>query len=331
MSYSFYVHLDAPPTYEDALAGAADLETSEGPADELAGPWKDGHLLAVWQHGVSTRPIELAWERGAFSARILACSCAEDYAIALDVVCAVADQAGVEIESEEGVTFAPKDREEHYGRAWIEPHVRSMVTMIAAGVGSPEERDQVATMPGPTRDFHIGPRVRSELAAIDDHDALADALFAKMRAVFYPDEERYYGATIMGLRLDDGAEITVTALGPGVGYVLPPVEYLAIIDEPPFEIPFAALPELLGEDAITWIDDETPRFEAIDGAAWDDFVARARERAVDLGLHGDGPAPSSGGFAPDRARSADDGARFPLGLVIGLLLALLFAVWLILR
>ncbi|MCA9609637.1 MAG: hypothetical protein KC619_28760 [Myxococcales bacterium] len=317
MSYSFYVEAGAPPEYRDVLEALPEVETSSGPAEELEGPWEPGHVLAVWTRGWSTRPVELAWSDGTFSARILACACAEDYDLALDAVCHVADMIGAEVESEEGVRFAPDARTEHYGADWILPHVSSMVTTVIAHA---RETDGWVTMPGTTRDFHIGPRLAEEIGKGSAH-AQEEALFARMRALFYPDEERLYAANVLSVTLDDGSHFTTTALAPGVGYVFPPVDYLTILATDPFEIPFAALPEIVGEDEVVWMDEACPSIAAIDDDEWDAFEAKARAHAVDP--RGRKSLPHIGPEAP--------APTFPWALVLAVLLAIGVVIWVLTR
>lgn len=285
MSYSFHVELDAPPRYEEVLGvTAVELDTAEGLADDLPpGPWAEGHVLAVWQHETSTRPIELSWEDGAFGVRILACSCPEDYELGLELVCEVARAADAEIESEDSVRFAPDDRAEHYGPAWIEDHIRANVAVAVMQAEEAAADGGVLQLPGPTASFHFGQRV---LDAIDDADAddAHEALFTQMRSLFYFDDERYYRANAMVAKFEDGREIILTALAPGVAYVFPPVEYLAVLAEPSFEIRRADLPELLGDSSVTWLDDSHMQIDALEGAEWQAFVERARAKAVQTGL-----------------------------------------------
>ncbi len=312
VSYSFYVELGETPRYEDVFgASSVELETGDGYADELVGRWEAGHVLPVWRPGISTRPIELAFEGGRFSMRLLACSCPEDYRLGLDLVCAVAERAGVEVESEEGVRFAPEERDAHYGDDWIQQHVDSMVSAVLAQVRGFEGQ---MTLPGTTCDFHIGPRFA---ATLDD----GDALFAAMRARFYPNEEEVYVANALCITLDDGSSFTTTALAPGAAYVFPQVDYLTVFGQEPFAIPFDALEEILGADAITWVDEVTSRIDAIEGDAWEAFEKEALAHAVDPS----GRASLSASAPPAEAQS-------PLwGLIVGVLLVVAVALWFLIR
>ena len=281
MSYTFSVEATQPPRYEDALAATAcNLETGNDDDDDFRGPWQEGHIVPVWQHGVTTRAIELAWEEGIFSARILAIACAEDYNIALDIICAVAEKEQTEVEPEDGEPFAPRNREAHFGANWIDSRVDSMVSAVLAQAR--QTRSKMSVLPGPPRDFHIGPRV---LAAIDTRSSGTerDALFEKMRAVLYPDDERYYTASIMAVTLDDDSEITLSAFGPGLGYLLPDVHLIALVAEPEVFLPREALLELLSERQFAWLDDDWLRVEPVDDADWDAFVERARPLGQELG------------------------------------------------
>ncbi len=323
MSHSFYVELGSAPAYEEVLAALGEIETAAGDPADLDGPWEAGHVLQVWRPGVSTRAVELAFEEGRFSARVLACSCREDYALALDAVCRVAAAAGAEIESEEGLRFAPAARDEAHGPEWIERHVGSMVDAVL--VQARDLEGDWLSMRGPTREFHLGPRLAGEILSAP-REAQRGLLFDKMRALFYPDEEELYAANALSVSAPGGKPFTTTALAPGVPYVFPPVDYLTILGSEPFEIPFDALIEVLGPDAITWMDEACPRIAAIEPEDFPAFEERARAHRVDPRDRASLPTPP-----PRVSVPAEPEAAIPWGLLIGVLLAVAVVIYALTR
>src|SRR5262249_28608280 len=77
---------------------------------------------------------------------------------------------------------------------------------------------------------------------------------------------------------------TVTAWGPGVRYLFPNVEYLAVIEdmegEGHFLVPYEAVKEIAG-DHCSWIDEKQTLVEPFDEDEWPELLARARKHEVD--------------------------------------------------
>ena len=217
MSHTFWTERNQAPTYEFVLSvlerEVDELTSLDGELEEGEGPWAEGHRVYIWQDGVSTRPIGLSWEDGEFSARILALSCPEDYRLALDAVCAVAQEANTKVQSEDGDEFAPEDREQDYGSAWIDEHVTVMIRMMLAKRPD-EETPATNYISGPTRTFELGPRMQARLEGLDE-TTRQKKLFEAMRALFYPDTVGAYGPSVFVRPGPDGGKITYTAWGPG--------------------------------------------------------------------------------------------------------------------
>lgn len=309
MSYTFSAALAEPPTYEEVFAALPpDVRCGSVDPDELGGPMDEDQILHVYAWGVSTRSVELAWQRGSFSVRILACSCAEDYRMALECIAAVARAGGADIVSEEGTRFSPDEWEADYGDEWIVPHVRSMIDAMFM-----IEPEATGTMPGPTREFHLGPRTRravdAEAARTGDR---VGALFSRMRELFYPSEDAYYAANAMRVTTKDGTAYTATAWMPQIGYLFPKVDYLLVPDgDDMLHVPFDALEELAGRERVRWIDEERPLVEPIEPFELDTFTARCRALAAPLGAR---PGTTSASVGSKEERPAAPG--FSLGCIV---------------
>lgn len=291
MSYSFYLDTPGPLTYEMVLDGlnVPDLvceEADEGRYDDpiaLSGNWRPKFYHHFYRDGISTRSVEVGLEEGTFSVRVMSCSCPEDYQLALDMICNLARKTGGTISSEEGVEFSCGTREEQYGHAWIDDHVQSICTMTLNMALDPQYKGEVMTMHGAVRPFHLGSRLAQQLVAEGDARAITRSLIERIRAVQYIDrdeEEGPYAANPMSVTFRNGKEATLTAFGPGVYYLLPDVEYLALIAEPPIYVRYDALPTLVGE-RLQYLDERHALVEPIPDDEWERFLARARGHAVD--------------------------------------------------
>lgn len=292
MSYSFYVR--SPEVDFGVLdTWRAPLVVEESEGGVLEGPFEDGQVVHVFEEGVTTRSVEISWENGTFQARVMTMACPDDYRIALHLACEVARRAGVEVESEEGERFAPDAVDAHYGDDWIRQHVRSL---FGSTVAILREHGEIM-MSGAGCTVTLNQAVLDEvLAASDDPEAQAEALFRVFREVSFPGEE-WYRASLMAVRLQDGSERTLIVWGPGVSYQFPKAELIALTD-PQIFVPWTRLAELAG-DRLTWIDGATARVEAIPDEEWDAFVARAMPYATTLEGFGPGGGEAEAHAEPD--------------------------------
>ncbi len=273
MSYSFYVPMPSPPSvsFFDDL-GFPDLVCIE---DMPEGPLPPGYFH-FYRDGISTRGLEVCFEEGALQVRIMTGSCREEYELALAMVKQAARISGAPIESEEGDVAGPDEIDATHGAEWIARLVRSTDAIVHIA----RQDGGTVTMSGPVRPFHLGPRMLRELNA-DDPDGLADRVLAAMRACQWVDPDRYYSASTMQVSLQGGAKVTLTAFAEGVGYVLPNVQFLAILDEPHFTIRRDSLLEVPGV-RWRWLDEVQLLVEPIGQGEWPRFIAAARELEAPL-------------------------------------------------
>src|SRR5262249_60340040 len=101
---------------------------------------------------------------------------------------------------------------------------------------------------------------------------------AAMRRLQYVDsEEDCYAASTMAVRdKSSGREFTLAAWAPGVRYLFPPVEYLALVTADQLLVPHDCLAELAGS-RLRWLDEKHALVEEIPDEEWDAVVARARQ------------------------------------------------------
>jgi hypothetical protein len=217
--------------------------------------------------------------------RILVGSCPHDYRLALAMVTAAARAVNGTISSEDGVDDVGADAvDEHWGPQWLEEHSHGMVRSILSIAESSQVGD-VLTMNGPVREFALGPRVLARLRGGPD-EGVEERLFADMRRLQYiaapaDDGDGVYCANAMSMRRDeDGPEVRFAVWGPGVSYLIPPVDLLALNTDERIMVPVTAA-ETLAPGRVEYLDEKHVRIGEVPESDWDEVVAAARSLAVD--------------------------------------------------
>ncbi len=278
MSFSFTISPSSEVGFSSLVAA---LQSEFGSIltweDEPPSPWPIDYYTHVFLWGVSTRSVELAQVEDGFQVRIMSCSCAQDYELALRTVEIVAQATGGMIEAEFGNEVTVETLREEFGRDWVNSMVTSGASFLPRLVAS-ESMKGPLTLPGPVRDFVFGPRVIAELAGPEE--TFAERLFEKIRQVRYFDDEEYYQAKKMKVTPNDGKPVDVAIWGEGVTYLLPNVKLLVLMaDDAPIFVPAEAIWELAG-DACRALDDAQVLVEAIEGDEWLAVIERALKLAV---------------------------------------------------
>lgn len=283
MSFSFYMKTpSAPDFFETVDAASSDLDCEEFDYDFYphdGGPFPQETFFHFYIHGVSTRSLEMGYDdRGYFQVRIMTCSCAEEYEAAFEIVKQVAKKYAVKIEPEDRDPISLSEFDTQFDDAWVAEMVTSGATFLPAMIKD-EAMASPLTLPGPVRDFHIGPRLLKELEA-DPRD-FTEALFDCIRRTRYVDPEEYwYHANQMAISAPDSEhQSTIAAWGPGVDYIFPKVDYFAFIDEDTFLVPWEIVLEKV---EVEYLDECQFKAKAIPDAAWEDFLNGVRPHAVDL-------------------------------------------------
>lgn len=285
MSHSFYVGGCESLAYEDVLGAVdrTDLRCVEGALDAFTGPWPDKGYLHFFRWGLSTRTVEVSNDDGVFNARIMVASCPDDYRLALDLVEAAARAAGTTIRAEDGhEDVAPDAIGAHWDDAWIEHHSHSMARTVISMAES-SETGETMTMGGPARSFSLGPRIVARLRAGPD-EGIEERLFTEMRRLQYiadedDDGDGIYCAKTMAMRRDD-TEVRFAVWGPGVAYLMPPVDYLALIADEQIMIPVTAASKL-APGRVEYLDDVHLHIGEVPEGDWHELVAAARAHAID--------------------------------------------------
>ena len=264
MSFSFYVALDAAPSFAavrrlaDGIA-CDDLPANSSEDDAL----RDGYACHVYVPHRSARGLEIVYERGALQIRIMTCSTRSEHELALTLARGF------------GSDITPEDRDEalspaalasEYGATWIDH-------MVAAGPSSVfAMADRELEMSGARRPFYVGPRLAAELGKDPA------ALMARFLRVQYVDlDEDVYAATVMRVTpKGDDKPFRVTAWAEGVRYLFPAVDKLAVLDDSgAITVDYERGPALAGA-AWQWLDEKHALVDKLEGAAWAALVARAR-------------------------------------------------------
>jgi hypothetical protein len=305
MSFSFYLDLpEAPPIGELLEPIPYDILCVEEDEIEPEDEWPEGYTH-LYREGLSTCAVEINREDGRFQIRIMAFCSPEDYELALAIVEQLALYGEVAaITPEDGEPLPLGQLKKQYGKEWIADQVKSLFGMLPAMVA--RDHDTALQVPAAVRPFWIGPRLMKELTEGGPAETLPQRIIEAIRKVQYLDPEEYFCATVMevcskkegaaeedkpddvGDQADDEKtnddSFTVTAWGPGVRYLFPNVDYLAVIEdmegEGHFLIPYDAVHELAG-DRCSWLDEKQTLVEPFDEDEWPELLARARKHEID--------------------------------------------------
>ena len=282
MSFSFYVAAPTPPDYQRVLDGLDywDIHCIEGDRSE-EGPWPDS-VLHFFRDEVSTRGVEVALEEGTFQVRIMTLASPDDYELALRFVESAAVLLQQPVEPEDNEPFPVDQLRERYTEQWV----RDTNTFGAATLRAIITEDEsTATLSGVNRPIHVGPRLLRELDEAGPEEEFLDRLLGKLLEVQNVDPNEYYCANTMQAKRSESDEegFTFAVWGPGVQYLMPDVQFLALVrgeEEAPVFIAAENFPDVM-PDGWEWLDEKQLLVDAVDESEWDDVIARAREYEVD--------------------------------------------------
>jgi hypothetical protein len=128
------------------------LRCSEGALEELRGPWEEGGVLHLYRHGTSTRPVEVAYENGEVSVRVLALSSPDDFDLAFRLTEVLGGDG--EITHEEHGAMPAREARSRLGNEWM---VRETAAAYQAVLEALRDNpENVAEVMGPVRRASIG-------------------------------------------------------------------------------------------------------------------------------------------------------------------------------
>lgn len=261
------------------------------PMPESSQRWPSGAFRACLPN-TSTRGLGLSVEGGRFTITVPTLACPEERDLAWLLAAEVARDAGDEIEVD-GVRVDAADLPRHGGPSDV-VFARDCAEIAA------HARRAVITLPGPNRDFHVGPRLVQELGT--DPAAWASV----MRRV-------QYGAVDDAPREKRSSErgsLSVVAVEPNTTAVLAWSDLVAFgPDDDALVVPFSRFVELAAGRAIA-LDERNVVIGALTHAEWDALLERALPYAID-DLEDASP---SGVFAPPiGVQVAHDDEDSPVG------------------
>lgn len=269
VSTDFTVAIGSPFPAELLAPPLDDLRwRGDAPTDSVVAPG----TWYPYREGISTRALTVDWSDGVLEMTVRAASAPEDLDLALRILRAAAEYAGVDIETEYGLL--PPDRlSEFYDEMWALHQLGRSVSMIAQ---LSRRDDGVITLPGPTRSIHLGPRTLPDLEQ-GDEITRGRRLLELMRRVLWPDP-RYEAAGVFEAS-GNGEEFTFAVLLSERACLIPRVTRLLVRDtDTVLQLPRAALERLPIEH--TPLDDGNDLVEAIPEHRWSEVVTAARELAI---------------------------------------------------
>lgn len=277
MSFSFYTTAYGPPQLAHLLTSAddhGDLQVAE----ELVDPWLEGFAFHLHRDQLSTRGVELCWESDQLQVRLLTLASPEDWELAFRVLEEATGGRGT-VRAEDGREESVEDLRSVFGglcESTNEGGTRFLLERI-------EEGEAHLTLPGPVRSFCIGPRTMEELLSDGPREELTDRLLDRIRHVQYTSEaEHYYAASVLQASSEEDVKFTLAAFGPGVRYLLPEVQFVALVsdDDQELFLDYDGLLVLLSS-WCRYLDERQVFVEALEGENWTFFLEIARSCAVD--------------------------------------------------
>ena len=277
VSFSFYTTAYGPPHLAHLLASADDHDDLRL-AEELVDPWPEGFAFHVHRDQRSTRGVELCWESDQLQVRLLTLASPEDWELAFRLLEEAAGGQG-RVRTEDGQESEVSELRERFGLLCAETNAGGAAFLVARI----EAEQTHLTLPGPIRSFCIGPRVLEELTSAGPPDELTERLLERIREVQYsPEAERHYTASVLQASGEDELRFTLAAFGPGVRYLLPEVQFVALVSDEDRELflDYDALLLLL-TGWCRYLDERQVFVEALEGANWSAFLEWARRCALD--------------------------------------------------
>lgn len=288
MSFSFYMDARGRTISWGAMArGLADPACVEDdvPPDD---PLEEGAIIHIYEPTRSARGVEVALNEGRVQVRFVVPSAPEDYLLGLRVIENTAKALGAKVEAEDEETpFPASELRKRYGGGWVKEQTEGGLICLF------EDDEGLHALSGPLRTVHIGKRLRSAFRGLPEKER-PKALFDLIRRAQYLDLDEWFQANAMLVRTKDGRERTVAAFGSDCNYLFPPVDFLAVLPrpadeledsgegEPAIEVPFDALPGLVGDHA-SFLDEQSLLVRGFSADEWPEVVARAKRLAVSAG------------------------------------------------
>lgn len=284
MSYTFAVQPRTIPQFSDVLDGISIAQSSYLDDEEGLlphGMWRPGGLL-LHVPGASTRGVRVTLEAGTFLVRLNLMASPQDWSLALDVVERLARASSGRIEPEDQDAIHVDLFRQRFDAGWIGEQLNLAVEVVMAVV----EEQGTAQISGPFREFWIGRRLKSELISEPSDESVEARLIRAAQRVQYVDDSLWYFAAPMVVGDPRGEHrVRVTAFGPEVSYLMPAVEFFAVLPGAlggnHVFVRAESLPHIAG-DHFEWLDECQSLVRAISLDAWRDVMARAQEWKVDL-------------------------------------------------
>jgi hypothetical protein len=279
MSNSFHIGADVQPSLDNLLAGLGlpDVALASAPA-----AWAQGSLQ-IYRPGISTRITEITYRDRKLRVRLFLLASLEDYDLAFRTIEHLATSTGSRVENEEGETFTPKSFRGSYDSTWVRRSIANTAQYL-------EERahreGQTCTIEGPARDFHIGPRLYSELEAAGPGPELPYRMIEAMRRFQYIDLSRYRTAGVIEARKPGSSDdapphfsFSVLVANEAMHYA-EAVEYINLHpspeNKPMLFIPYSKLPHVAGS-RFSWLDETNSLVDAIPLTDWPEVLRNAEQ------------------------------------------------------
>lgn len=264
-----------PPDVVDTLEQVHfdDLRCEELRDVPRAGHWPEGFIYHFYRPELSTRSVEISFEKDEFLVRLLANASGEDYELAfafVDAVCAITKTGPIKTSELESLSV-DQFRKEH-DQAWVDDRREREASELFGVAG---DDGALVRLQGPTRDVFIGPQMVERLGAPDAH-----RLEAAMRDVLYLDETAHPPAPMVERQVS-GTRLMCAVIGKGRASLVERCDLFAF--EGPDHHHLVALKDI---DRVlpgrNLVDEVQFTLKPLEGEAWEQTLSRAENRAIDL-------------------------------------------------
>jgi len=233
----------------------------------------------LYRDEVSTRTTEVSWDGKSFCVRVFTLACPEDYHIAVELAASTAGALTARVEPEDIGDLGPlppNDLRQMYDTIWAESMSTAMARIMC---DMAVDQNKEITIPGPVREFYLGPQTAAECIAGGPTTALHERVTSRMRALQYPADD-LFEASVMNVASHDEQGMNMAIWGPEVHYFFPRVEYLVLLNEHPLYLPYEKA-RMVGGHRVRMIDEHQFVADPIPETEWESFLDQARPHLVD--------------------------------------------------
>jgi hypothetical protein len=281
MSYSFHLNDARNLKYTDLVAksGITDLKFVEGYPQPQNDKWPIGFTY-IYRDKVTARSVEVEYDGNLFQVRIFTASSAQDYALAVDLVGAVAQLCNARILPEDQDPLSLDEFKQYFDDQWMTFHSNSSINAVLNVFGKSLEKGHQVS--GVTGLMTIGSNIYEQIMEVPEQ--AADAFFYRLKKLNYINDEDVFQSPLMVVHDESSnTSLRLASWGEGVEtllYDMNTVVGLSTGESSMIKVALKSLPQLLGDKA-QWVSEELLLVPAMKGDQWQAFLEEAHVVAIE--------------------------------------------------